>query len=587
MPSKKRPAIPPTESWQQLQLQFAWPEQVTYELIRPVVLFGRTATQRARETGEPARTIYRRAARFDQHGMASLFETAAAPLRPGDRRLLPPPMRQLIVDLRAEHPAFRPHEIAAICYAAFGRRPSPHTVQRVLAEGPPPVRRERRYPPYHQIADPAEARLAIIRLHSGGWSVKSIAEYLQTSRPTVYATLRRWVAEGVRGLADKPHARKRRSLKTDLQAIDQVRRLQQNPALGEFRIHAALRQLGIRLSPRTCGRILALNRKLYGLRGPKAEPREKRAMPFQAQRRHQYWTVDLRYIERHQLDDRPVYVISILDNYSRAILASGLSRTQDLTAYLIVLYAAIRQHGAPEALVSDGGSIFKAKQAVAIYRALGIRKEQIDKRQAWQSYIETAFNIQRRMADWHFAQAEHWEGLLGVHERWVGDYNHQAHWAHRQREDGRHSPAEVLGWVGGRWWEPAALHRAFYATRVGRRLDRAGYVRFRHWRVYAERGLAGRRAAVWLYADTLTLEFADEPLAQYKVEYQPDRRHLRQVEPVRLFATRFRSPQPPLWEVGEGEWLKVVRVPLPARRSRPTGAKGVQGLLFSPPAGRG
>jgi putative transposase len=127
-------------------------------------------------------------------------------------------------------------------------------------------------------------------------------------------------------------------------------------------------------------------------------------MPFKAVRRHQYWTVDLRYLD-HQLDDSNVYCISIVENYSRAILASGLSRTQDLTAFLIVLFAAVRQHGAPEALVSDSGSIFVAKQARRIYRALKIRKEQITLRQAWRSYIETTFNIQRRMADWHFAQA--------------------------------------------------------------------------------------------------------------------------------------------------------------------------------------
>jgi hypothetical protein len=39
-----------------------------------------------------------------------------------------------------------------------------------------------------------------------------------------------------------------------------------------------------------------------------------------------------------------------------------------------------------------------------IYAALGIKKEQIDKKQAWQSYIETHFNVQRRMADWHSAR---------------------------------------------------------------------------------------------------------------------------------------------------------------------------------------
>ena len=45
----------------------------------------------------------------------------------------------------------------------------------------------------------------------------------------------------------------------DMRAIAAVRKLQENPELGEFRVHAALAQIGIHLSPRTCGRILALN----------------------------------------------------------------------------------------------------------------------------------------------------------------------------------------------------------------------------------------------------------------------------------------------------------------------------------------
>jgi hypothetical protein len=107
---------------------------------------------------------------------------------------------------------------------------------------------------------------------------------------------------GGAGLGDKPPIPKHPTRKTDLAAINAVRKLQVNPELGEFRIHAALLQLGIELSPRTCGRILALNRTLYGLSGPSKRPHEPREMPFAAVRRHQYGTVDLRYLD-HQLDD--------------------------------------------------------------------------------------------------------------------------------------------------------------------------------------------------------------------------------------------------------------------------------------------
>jgi len=580
MPAPKRRRIAPTDDWQQLQFLMNWPEQLTYELIRPVVLFGRTPAERAQETGAAARTLYRKADRFDAFGMVSLFPDFREP-KELDRRTLPPYLRQVLVDLKAQYPAFRPHELATICYVASGRRPSPHTVKRILATGPQPTLLSRRFPTFAEMDDPAERRLAIIRLHAEGWSVSSIAGYLETSRPTVYATLRRWIEEGVRGLEDKSHARKPSVRKVDLHATETVRKLQENPLLGEFRVHAALKQLGIRLSSRTCGRILALNRALYGLKGPRSEPHEKKAMPFQASRRHQYWTVDVRYLDMHQLGGGNIYVISILENFSRAILASAVSRAQDLTAYLMVLYAAIRQHGSPEALVSDGGGIFKAKEAMRIYAALGIRKEQIDKRQAWQSYLESNFNVQRRMADWHVSKAESWVELVATHDRFVADYNYQVHWAHRDRQDHRHSPAEVLGWVQGKQRDPAELHRIFYATRSGRKLDKLGYVRFRHWRIYGEQGLARRQAAVWLYGETLLLEFSGEPLAQYSVVYEPDRKQLQDVVPRQLFETQYRSPQLPLWELGAGDWLKVLRVPHPATRQRVEGLGTTQLSLFT------
>jgi transposase len=570
MPTRKRARIEPTDDWHQLRLLTKSAEQLAYEMIRPVVLFGHSPAERARATGKSERTIHRQAERFDEFGMASLFERG----REGGYRSLPPPMRQFIVDLKAEHQPFRPNEIATICYVRFGRRPSPHTVQRALADGPPPSRKTRRYPRYHEIPDAYDRRHAIVALHSEGWSVKSIASYLGVSRPTVYDTLRRWIEDGVAGIEPRDSAPIDHARKVDLRAIAEVRKLQENPELGEFRIHAALKQIGIFLSPRTCGRILALNRKLYGLRKPSRAPREPKAMPFAPSRRHQYWTVDIRYIDNDHLGYQ-TYCICILENYSRAILASGLSRQQDLSAYLMILYSAIRQHGSPEALVSDGGSVFRAKQATRIYKALGIAKEKIEKRQPWQSYIETGFNVQRRMADWHFAQAHTWEELVAGHEKWVADYNYQVHWAHRQRTDGRQCPAEVLGWVHGSQISPEELHRVFYSTRFGRRIDALGYVRFRHWRVYGEEGLPGRDAAVWLYNETLSVEFAGQPLSRYQVRYEPDRKHLRGITRPKLFETRYRSIQPHLWELGEDQWLKVFRVPEYApRKHRP--AVGVQ-----------
>src|SRR5262245_55353906 len=413
-----RPQVAPTDDWQQIALLARAPGQRTYELIRPVVLFGQSPAERAAETGTAIRTVYHQAARFDQLGLAGLVP----PPKIEKHRTLPPEVRQAILDAKREHPPLKVYELTTICWARCGHRPSSHTVKPILAESPPPPRTHRRFTPYHAEPDPIQRRLAIVRLHVEGWNATSIAAYLETSRQTVHATLKRWTEEEFAGMPDRSRAPHRRGTKVTLRAIATVKELQENPLLGEFRIHAALKRLGIHLSPRTCGRILALNRKLYGLPKPERVPHEAKPMPFAAVRRHHYWSADIRYID-HGLGDFKVYSVTILDNYSRAIVASGLARTQDLGTFLMVLFAAVRQHGAPEGLVTDRGGIFRAKQLLTILERLGVAKHEIARRQPWQNYIEANFGIKRRLAGRGFSQAGSWPELLVVHDHWVTEHN--------------------------------------------------------------------------------------------------------------------------------------------------------------------
>jgi hypothetical protein len=67
----------------------------------------------------------------------------------------------------------------------------------------------------------------------------------------------------------------------------------------------------------------------------------------------------------------------------------------------------------------------------------------------------------------------------------------------------------------------------------------------------------------------LTVTFADTALAEYHVNYQPDAKQFRTVDEPKLFEHRYHSPQLPLWELGDDEWFKVVRLPSVIRRKRP------------------
>src|SRR5712692_2204124 len=276
--------------------------------------------------------------------------------------------------------------------------------------------------------------------------------------------------------------------------------------------------------------------------------------PGSAVRRHQYWSCDLRYIEDHLLPDpRPVYVITIFENFSRSILSSTISATQNQWDYLAVLIDAIRRYGAPEAIVTDGGGIFYSTVALRLYDMLGIRKERIDPGEPWQNYAETLLyvmwnlenslhnlhyvdltldssdlfksnewqfhiiSIQKRLADHAFSHARTWPEIQQVHQTWWKNYNSEHHYAHRERQDGRHSPAEVLRGALGRTYPEEVLSRVLYATQFTRHLDRHGYLKFKHWRFFGENGLAGEEVSVWVYEDTLKVEHQATTLSLYSV----------------------------------------------------------------------
>ena len=151
------------------------------------------ATKRSEETGEPRTSLERKADAFDEQGMVSFFASRPRKQPQETARSLPPDMRQLIVDLRVEMPNISIREIAEICDTRFQRRPSHHSIKTVLASGPPPSIQMRRFPPFNDTPSPAQRRHNIVQLHAEGWSVASIAEYLEVSKQTVYTTLK-WLS---------------------------------------------------------------------------------------------------------------------------------------------------------------------------------------------------------------------------------------------------------------------------------------------------------------------------------------------------------------------------------------------------------
>ena len=281
MPGPKRVRRERTDEWASIKQYALWPEQELYEAIRPLILFGETAGERAKEIDVPRRTLSRKANEFEQYGMQSLFSSGEQGGARETGKTLPAEIRQLIVDLHAEVPTMSWREIAEVCYIRYGRRPDHKSVKHIATATPPRRLQARRYPPWDQIPDPAERRLAVIRLHAEGWSITSIAQYLEASRPTIYTTLKRWADEGVAGLEDKSRARKA-PRKATLPVRNEIRKLQENPLLGKWRMHTALLREGIEVSPATCARIMASNRQALRLAKTSPFPAPEAGNAFQS-----------------------------------------------------------------------------------------------------------------------------------------------------------------------------------------------------------------------------------------------------------------------------------------------------------------
>jgi hypothetical protein len=189
------------------------------------------------------------------------------------------------------------------------------------------------------------------------------------------------------------------------------------------------------------------------------------------------------------------------------------------------------------------------------------RRNALSQGPAFQNYAETLFSVQRRLADYGFSKASTWPQMLQEHQKWMTNDNIEHHFAQGPRQDGRHSPDDVLRGVLGRTYPEPVLERILYATHFTRSLERSGYVRFRNWRFFGEDGLAGEDVSVWVYEGQIKLEYQATPLSLFTVTFQPDHKQIADVKNPRRIETHFRSPQLDLWQFSDTEWLLALRQP--------------------------
>jgi len=97
-------------------------------------------------------------------------------------------------------------------------------------------------------------------------------------------------------------------------------------------------------------------------------------------------------------------------------------------------------------------------------------------------------------------------------------------------------------------------------------VNRHGCVSVQRFYIYAERGLAKQRVAIWLYQDRLHIEYQQTLLARYQYRFNRKANKIIHINKPRLYRTLFVSPQPEMFELDDNQWQKILRRPEYAKR---------------------
>jgi hypothetical protein len=447
-----------TAEFAQWQWHFVDQTQWRYEVIRPLVLFAdRTATQRARDTAthpDTVRTLHRR---FRQHGLLGLLPSDVELVRHGRTGTVPDEVRAEVDRLKALYPGFHYRELARIVFCTCAYPLDDKTAKLLWPQSPVPIQQQLELWTSHPHPDRYQGRLQVVKLSYQGWDKLSISRFLQVSRPPVDTWIARFEAEHFAGLMDKKRGPKTPPRKVWLPRMVQVYHLQKaHPDAGEFRIWSLLAPPDI--SARTVGRIMALNKLVYddiphvATPGPKPTPQPH---PSKAQYRHEYWFIDGRQMD-FALDGVKWWSILILEGYSRTILAGAMAPTEATWAALMVLSTACLRYGAPTSLVSDSGGASTSEAFEAVGKRLEIDHKTIvsTQGQSYLNWIETHFNIQRRLYDYQLSLASSPSDLEQRHQAFMHLSNTTAHQGLLVDKRLPPIPVEVLGTAQGRPYTP-------------------------------------------------------------------------------------------------------------------------------------
>jgi len=140
------------------------------------------------------------------------------------------------------------------------------------------------------------------------------------------------------------------------------------PGYGKKRLAGYLNGIGVKIAANTVQRILRAHNQAL----PAAQRKRRQWSYFEAIAPNVIWSIDICYLYTLKQDGFDLYMITILDDHSRRVIASALFAQQTIVEVAQVLYRAVTQYGVPQVLVCDNGSQFTCSEFRRVCHAIGL-----------------------------------------------------------------------------------------------------------------------------------------------------------------------------------------------------------------------
>lgn len=310
------------------------------------------------------------------------------------------------------------------------------------------------------------------------------------SRPTGYSWLKRYQADGIRGMQERSrrpyHSPERTEVALEKRAVE-LRR--ERPDWGARKIQHLLREEGIRLPASTIHRIFLRHELVRDCdRQPIAVKRFERAQP------NQLWQMDFKGPKGW---NQPLGPLSVLDDHSRYALALENTRSTQAQGVQAVLERVFRENGVPEEMLMDHGTPWFNTQGRLGWSqfTVWLMDQDVALRFSGYRHPQTQGKVERFHRSLTAALLRRGTPQEEQRQSWLDAFRHEYNCVRPHEALQMRTPHQIWHKSLRRYRESAAPW-AYPSGSEVKEVDSIGQFRLNHRRHYISKALAGRQVGL-------------------------------------------------------------------------------------------